>query len=192
MVLSVLWGDVYTCTHTHPAHTKTHTHIRPGASETLYNSNPYEVRGHIPLPDFLGVRPAFGHSMCTYDTFSPLLLSLSSPSGSHLSYFFQMTGVIEEKWFMPLSFFNDSGERARRTSKVCFALVFCCLSCSAFAKIVRTRVQCTQHVCYVTWSKNMLWHQSLMGPPPSRSTGLAYAKSGWKTVSMELCVEKDR
>lgn len=149
----------------------------------LYNNNSYEIRGSICSPDFLSVRPTFRHNVCMwhFPLFYPrclLHLGVIPPS-----YFSQITGVIAEKWFVPVSFLDDNGKRAR-TAKAHFALW--CLLCFAFAKIVRglgARVYpCMLHVVI---KNNVMTLISI------------WVYSSWKSEcklfsSMALSVENDR
>lgn len=63
--------------------------------------------------------------------------------------FSKITGVIADKWFVPVPFLHGSGKRSRGSAKASF--VPCCSSCSAFAKIGSMRVQCTCVSMYVMW-----------------------------------------
>lgn len=183
MVASVLWEDMYTRNHPSRTHPQAHKHTPQELQKCCTTEIPMKSGGtsvhltfcqahfwtqHVYMWRFL---PFYLHCLLHRGSISP-------------SYFSQITGVIAEKWFVPVPFLYGSGKRGRRTAKAAFAA--CCLSCSAFTKIVTMRVQCTCVSIYVTWrgSKSMLQHWSLMGPPPSRSTPLANAKSGWETVGI--------
>lgn len=127
-------------------------------------------------------------------TLSPLLPSLSSPPGIHLSFLlFTDHRCHCREVVVPVPFLHGRGKRARRTAKAAFAP--CCLPCSAFAKIVSMRVQCTCVSIYVTWrGQKACYNTDLSWDPHHLGLLLLQMQNqgGKLFASMELNVEKDR
>lgn len=193
MVASVLWDGMYT--HNHPSHThrQAHTHRPPqelqksctteipmksgGTSVHLTFCQAHFWIQHVYMWHFL---PFYPHCLPHRGSISP-------------SYFSQITGVIAEKRFVPVPFLHGRGKRARRTAKAAFAP--CCLSCSASAKIVSMRVQCTCASIYVTWrGQKACYNTDLSWDPHHLGLLLLQMQNqgGKLFASMELNVEKDR
>lgn len=97
---------------------------------------------------------------CVHVALSPLFPSLSFPSGRHpstllfLAFRYQCRQVAH-----PSLLFHGNGKRERRT--VLTSLAPRWLSCSAFAKIVSMRVQCTC-VCYMVriYVRTLIFHRT--------------------------------
>lgn len=145
---------------------------------------PQGIQKRIPsIPVKSGVcSPDFLSWTCTFDTFLSsiypyCLLHLGAISPSCFS---QITGVIEEKWFVLVPFLHSSGKRARKTAPAVFPVLrFLWLWGWGFSTLVYLYMLCDV--------KNMLWTDLY-----TILLLLQMKKSLWETASVELSVEEDR